>query len=568
MKQIFLELTTPFEEPGTEGWDIYPRPQLKRDSFLSLCGEWELYTVTQQGETALGAIRVPFPPESRISGIGRAPKKGEVYRYRRTFRLPEGFVKDVVLLHFGAVDQICKVLVNDTPAGEHTGGYLPFSLDITPFLQEGENLLQVDVKDDTDIMLPYGKQRKKRGGMWYTPTSGIWQPVWLESVPKNYIHSLEITPSPDSVRIRVVGGEGKKELMLQTGEAYTFEGEEITIPMENPRLWSPEDPYLYHFSVTCDEDRVKSYFALRTISVETVKGIPRLCLNGKPYFFHGLLDQGYFADGIYLPASPRGYRYDIQKAKDMGFNMLRKHIKIEPDLFYYECDRMGMIVFQDMVNNGRYRYIRDTVLPTVGMKKRLFFHTPARQKEQFEHTAKETIRLLYNHPSVCYYTIFNEGWGQYDTDRVYRLLKACDPTRIFDATSGWFVCKESDVDSRHVYFRPFRVKKPSTRPLVLSEFGGYSYKLMPHSFNQTKTYGYKTFLDKDDFEKGLALLYDGQILPAIGQGLCATVLTQITDVEDETNGLITYDRRCVKVRESFMSDLADRLFAAFARATE
>ena len=568
MKQAFRDLTTPFEESGREAWDIYPRPQLKRDSFLSLCGEWELSAVNAGGEKSLGSIAVPFPPESRISGIRRTLREGEHYRYKKLFCLPDGFVRDRVLLHFGAVDQICKVFVNGSCAGEHSGGYLPFSVDITEFLKNGDNLLEVEVWDDTDPILPYGKQRKKRGGMWYTPISGIWQPVWLESVPKNAIHSLKITPSLDRVLIRVEGGDTQKQVLLETGESYSFAGEEIEIRIENPRLWTPDDPYLYRFSLVSGEDRVESYFALRTVSVETVNGIPRLCLNGKPYFFHGLLDQGYFADGIYLPASPEGYRYDIEKAKAMGFNMLRKHIKIEPAVFYYECDRLGMIVFQDMVNNGKYRYIRDTVLPTLGMKKRPFFHTSKRQKVVFEQTAEETMGLLYNHPCVCYYTIFNEGWGQYDADGVYRRLKAMDSTRIFDATSGWFVGKESDVDSRHVYFRPFRVKKLGRKPLVLSEFGGYSYKIAENSFNQTKTYGYKNFAEQEAFVKGLEELYDGQILPAIKEGLCGTVLTQLSDVEDETNGLLTYDRRCVKVAEPLMLALADRLLAEFEKATK
>ncbi|MBO5735756.1 MAG: glycoside hydrolase family 2, partial [Clostridia bacterium] len=320
--------------------------------------------------------------------------------------------------------------------------------------------------------------------------------------------------------------------------------------------WSPEDPYLYRFTLQSGEDTVRSYFALRTVTCEIVKGIPRLCLNGKPYFFHGLLDQGYFSDGIYLPASPEGYAFDVRTAKELGFNMLRKHIKIEPEEFYYQCDLQGIIVFQDMVNGGKYRYIRDTVLPTLGMKKRLFFRAGKKQRFHFEKTAKETVRLLQNHPSVCYYTVFNEGWGQYDADRIYKELKALDPSRIWDATSGWFLGRESDVDSRHVYFRPFRVGKRSNKPLVLSEFGGYTCKLEEHSFNLNKTYGYKTYTDLPAFRKGLESLYREQILPAVKEGLCGTVLTQLSDVEDETNGLVTYDRQVVKADPAAMAALA------------
>ncbi len=558
MKTPFQKLSTPFEGNPNAWGEVYPRPQMARESFFSLCGTWALSRISAGNETPVGKILVPFPPESRLSGVEQTLQKGEKWLYRKTFTLPEGFRRDTAYLHFGAVDQTAEVTLNGVSLGTHEGGYLPFSFDVTDALLEGENTLSVTVTDDLDLDLPYGKQREKRGGMWYTPVSGIWQPVWMESLPKNHVSSLKIHSDLTSVTLETQGGEAEKTLTVTTpgGERkYTYNGDVFTLTVEDPRHWCPEDPYLYRFKLQSGEDVIASYFALRTVTAETVDGIPRLCLNGKPYFFHGLLDQGYFSDGIYLPASPAGYAFDVRTAKELGFNMLRKHIKIEPEEFYYQCDLQGMIVFQDMVNNGVYRYVRDTVLPTLGKKKRRFFRASERQRFYFESHAKQTAALLQNHPSVCYYTIFNEGWGQYDADRIYKELKALDPARIWDATSGWFTCKHSDVDSRHVYFRPFRVGKRGEKPVVLSEFGGYSCKLPDHSFNLEKTYGYKTYTALPAFEEGLEALYRQQILPAVKEGLCATVLTQLSDVEDETNGLVTYDRRVVKVKEEIMQKL-------------
>ena len=429
----------------------------------------------------------------------------------------------------------------------------------------------MEVSDPLDKELPYGKQRRDRGGMWYTPISGIWQPVWLEGVPTEYIRTLKLTPTLNSITIETEGGAAEKTIVLQTEQGpreYTYQGDTITIEIENPALWTPEQPYLYSFTLTAGEDQIESYFALRTVSIESVNGQAYICLNGKPLFFHGLLDQGYYSDGIYLPATPEGYRYDILTMKKLGFNMLRKHIKVEPDLFYYYCDKYGMVVFQDAVNSGKYSFLVDTGLPTIGLKKGITHRASPRRREQFESTLREMTVLLHNHPCVCYYTIFNEGWGQYDADRIYREMKALDPIRVWDATSGWFIEKESDVTSDHIYFRKVEIKPDPTRPAVLSEFGGYSYKVPEHSFNLDKTYGYKKFDDAGEFSKALEALYRDEIIPAIEKGLCAAVLTQVSDVEDETNGLVTYDRRTVKVDEFVMTDLAHELHQAFIRRTE
>ena len=586
------QLETPFEKDTQFSWQDYPRPQLKRDSYISLCGVWQLsvkkykvkvkqyscfagiareYQTDNFEQTELGGIMVPYPPESRISGIERPLGENETYLYTRQFTLTEEFINDKVLIHFGAVDTNTVVMVNGRLAGVHRGGYLPFSFDITELIAAGENTITVEVEDTMDIELAYGKQRKDRGGMWYTPISGIWQPVWLESVPENYIESIRLTPSLEDIAIEVKGGAEEKTVIISTENGYitkVFSGENVTIPIENPQHWSPEKPYLYNFEIISGKDRVQSYFALRTVSIEDVKGQKYICLNGKPYFFHGLLDQGYFADGIYTPFTPAGFVWDIVEMKKLGFNTLRKHIKIEPDLFYYYCDKYGMMVFQDMMNAGKYNYIIDTVLPTIGMKKGVTHKPSPRRKEFFEKECRILTDILYNHPSVVYYTIFNEGWGQYDADRIYKELKEYDPTRIWDATSGWFIEKDSDVDSHHIYFRKIKIKARPSRPLILSEFGGFSWKVPDHSFNLDEEYGYKKFKSGEELTKGLCDMYYGDIVPAIRHGLNGAILTQVSDVEDETNGIATYDRQVIKTDEKSMQDMANKLFETFAQITE
>ena len=562
-------LKTPFECAET-AWDIYPRPQMQRDSFLSLNGDWELLSVKKQESSFAGTIKVPFPPESALSGIQKTPEKNERFWYTKKFSVPADFLNEKTLLHFGACDQIAKITLNGVYLGEHIGGYLPFSFDVSSYIRAGENTLSVEIRDDTDIEIPYGKQRKKRGGMWYTPISGIWQTVWLESVSANAIRSLKITPSLRGVTIETEGGENEKLLTLETPQGFTeyrFIGNKAVIKVENPILWTPENPHLYSFTLKSGNDTVRSYFALRTFGVTWVNGKNYLALNGKPYFCHGLLDQGYYSDGIYLPASPEGFRFDIRTAKSLGFNMLRKHIKIEPDVFYYECDRQGMIVFQDMVNSGKYSFLLDTALPTIGLKKGVTHKASERRRELFESACAETVSLLYNHPCVCAYTIFNEGWGQYDADRIYEKLKKMDSSRVYDSTSGWFEEQGSDVKSEHVYFRKLDLQ-PSEKPLFLSEFGGYSYKIKEHSFNLDRTYGYRFFEKREDFMNALEALYLNEVVPMIERGLCATVLTQLSDVEDETNGLLTYDRQVLKTDGKRMNAIAKAVFDAFEKQTE
>ena len=539
-------------------WNIYPRPQMKRESYINLNGAWD-FSVNYEKQ---GQIRVPFCPESSLSALGKHYEEGSVLQYSRSFTLPEGWNRGRVLLRIGAADQQAEVFVNGKPVGSHRGGYEAFTLDITHALQEN-NLLCICCFDDLeDQSYPYGKQvlPQKRGGMWYTPVSGIWQTVWLESVPEAYIQKLHIENRDYSVKISIEPKLEGKVIVPQLGE-FILEDGAVTIEPENPILWSPENPYLYDFAVETEEDRVESYFAIRSLEVKKIGGYPRLCLNGKPYFFHGLLDQGYWPDGIFTPAKPECYADDILAMKKLGFNMLRKHIKVEPEEFYYQCDKLGMIVFQDMVNNGDYNFLRDTALPTVGIQKmddrRL--HQDEEVRRKFLKGMEATVNQLKNHPSICYWTIFNEGWGQFDSNNVYEQFRKLDDTRFIDSTSGWFRREKTDVDSRHVYFRKVKLRGDGKKPLVLSEFGGKTYKCEDHVFNPDKSYGYGGCDSLQSLQEAVKKLYMDEVLPCVKQGLCAAVYTQVSDVEDEINGLLSYDRKVEKLSPEEMLPVAQAL---------
>ena len=547
-------LDTPWSDQPDIPWNEYPRPQLRRDSFFCLNGRWRFAV---NGEDR-GEILVPYPPESKLSGAA-VPEIGDQLTYEREFILPEGFRKDRVILHFGAVDQECTVYLNDIELGSHVGGYLPFSFDVTEQLRE-RNTLRVIVFDPLDTDLPYGKQRKDRGGMWYTPVSGIWQTVWMESVPENYIRGVKLEPALDSVVI-TVDGSGPFTVECD-GKIYRPKTNRFRIRPENPRLWTPEEPNLYTVVVRNCDDAVETYFALRTIEPKKVGKHHRLCLNGKPYFFHGMLDQGYWPDGLFLPGSPEGYTWDIRTMKELGFNTIRKHIKIEPEQFYYDCDRLGMIVFQDLINSGPYHYLRDTAIPTIGGKLTTYHETPSERRRTFFLThGEQTLAHLHNHPCILLYTLFNEGWGQHDTQNLYRHFKALEPNRIWNAASGWFKNSDSDVQSEHIYFGSLRMKAQGRRPLLLTEFGGYSCALEGHRFNLDEEYGYQKYRSREEFQGALSKLYRNDILPQIATGLCGAILTQLSDVEDETNGLVTYDRRIVKADPAEMTAIAGELRA-------
>ena len=544
----------------------HPTPQLKRPGYLCLNGEWDfLISKSENAGELTEKILVPFPPESKLSGIEKAVLPEDLMHYRRVFTLPEDFAGKRVFLHFGAVDQTCTVYLNGTVLGKNEGGYLPFSFDITDSLLDGENEVYLVARDTLDRKYPYGKQKYNRGGMWYTPVSGIWQTVWLEARPESYVEDIKITPYEKGVRIVVTGGDAHKKITLtDSGEVFEFDGNIAYIEPSDLKLWTPETPYLYSFTLEAGEDIIESYFAVRWVDVREVGGVNRICLNGEPYLFNGLLDQGYYPDGIFLPATEDGFADDIMMAKSAGFNMLRKHIKIEPMIFYYLCDKLGIAIFQDMINNGKYSFFKDTVLPTVSTvtlqkmnDKR--FNRSKEARAIFEDTMYKSADHLYNVPSIVYYTVFNEGWGQFNADEMYQKLKGYDPTRIIDATSGWFRRHESDVDSRHIYFRALTPKKLDGRPLVISEFGGYAHGVDGHRYSE-KVYGYRVFDTQAEYEDAVCKLYETEVRDLVEDGASAFVYTQVSDVEDEINGLVTYDRQIVKVDTKRLKQINDALF--------
>ena len=556
----------------------YPRPQLRRESFYNLNGVWD-YAITASGdepEVWDGEIVVPFSPEAPLSGAARGPAKDEFLHYRRSFTLPDGFRKDRVLLHFGAVDQIAEVFVNGVSAVKHSGGYWPFSVDITSLLREGENVLCVTVRDNADDpTFAYGKQRYKRGGMWYTAQSGIWQTVWLESVPEVHIVSLRITPEFDDARVRIeleTAGESRAAITCDVrGEDGSFvagswaKGGVCVVPLPDFHAWTPDDPYLYALDITCGEDHVESYFAMRKFSYVEHNGHKVFGLNNVPLFHNGLLDQGYYPDGLLTPPSDEAMVHDIETMKRCGFNMLRKHIKIEPLRWYYHCDRLGMIVWQDMVSGGQpYSFLHVSALPTLGVvdlpdrDAKPYGRSGMLSRARFRREMADTVRHLYNCPCIALWTVFNEGWGQFDALEMANELKMLDATRFIDHASGWQDQGREEMKSRHIYFRPVKLKNDG-RALALTEYGGYVLAVDGHRWTD-RVFGYRICRDAAALTRDYQKLMLGQVLPHIrAEGLTAAVYTQITDVEEELNGLMSYDREVLKIPEETLREINKQL---------
>lgn len=574
-------LMTPWGEHLDENCILteYPRPQMRRNSYLNLNGRWE-YAITDSDESPRrwdGTILVPFSPESALSGVGRSLQPGQTLWYRREVIVPQGFIPadGRLLLHFGAVDQEAAVYWNGRLLGRHMGGYNAFTLDATDALGP-RNSLVVRVHDDTDASFhSRGKQKTRRGGIWYTPQSGIWQTVWLEAVPRHYIESLRIVPLFDQSAVEVMVRCSQPLQCEATVDGRTVpftSGEPARIPMPDFRAWSPEDPYLYDLSVTLGEDRVESYFGMRKMEVRADRGgVKRLFLNGEPYFQSGLLDQGYWPDGLYTAPSDEALIYDIQTAKAMGFNLLRKHIKVEPMRWYYHCDRLGMLVWQDMPSGGgKYRFSTITLPLVTGIHRRdnhyrAFARASSQGRGEYMDELEEMVGQLFNAPSVVLWVPFNEGWGQFDSTFVMERLRALDPTRPVDPASGWHDQGAGELRSLHVYFKPFRFRRDRRgRALALSEFGGYNLRVDGHCFNQ-KDYGYRRLPDAAALWRDFSRLYEREVLPAVPRGLCASVYTQLSDVEDELNGLMTYDRRVVKLDADEVRELNERLKEASPR---
>jgi len=546
----------------------YPRPQFVRDSFLNLNGVWnyEIRRIDHIPDTFHSQIIVPFSPETELSGVNRFVTPEEYLFYEKKFTFPDGFIKDRTFINFGAVDQMAEVYLNGHFVGSHKGGYTPFTLEITDYIHSNdENRLIVKVRDFTDTKsYSRGKQKIKRGGIWYSAQSGIWQTVWIESTPKEFLESVRITPNYDKEQVEFeYFGTDDVEVMIYDGKTLLADTTDRVVKLPDFKPWSPESPFLYNVVFKSNGERIKSYFGMRKFSTGTDEnGVPRLFLNNKPYFHNGLLDQGYYPDGYLTPPSNDAMENDILFAKKAGFNMLRKHIKIEPLLWYHYCDVNGIIVWQDMVNGGGNYGLEVSVIPFVNImlddtNYKNFHRTDKEGRDLYYQELEETISHLYNCTCIAMWVPFNEGWGQFDSAKAYDKIKKFDTTRIVDTTSGWHDMGATDVISKHIYFTPIKVKK-GDRPYVLSEFGGLGLKLKGHTFNH-KMFGYKIYKSNASLTNAYKKLYDKVIIPQIKDGLSAAVYTQLTDVEDELNGLMTYDREIVKIDIDELKKINERI---------
>jgi len=535
----------------------YPRPQMVRKNWQNLNGLWDYAIVQkeqQQPDTFDGQILVPFPVESALSGVMKPVGEENRLWYKRTFEIPAKWKGQRMLLHFGAVDFDTTVWVNGTKVGIHRGGYDPFTFDITDALNDaGQQQVVLSVWDPTNTgTQPRGKQVKKPRGIWYTAVTGIWQTAWIEPVPEVYIKWIKIVPDIDSESVRVtvastdpagysVEIEAKDGWFIKS-KNKGMAGEEIVLNMNNPKLWSPNSPFLYDLKVTLKNskgkkvDALSSYFGMRKIEVrKDEQGINRMFLNNKSLFQFGPLDQGWWPDGLYTAPTDDALKYDIEVLKKLGCNMLRKHVKIEPARLYYWCDKLGLMVWQDMPSGDKYIGGRDPDIQ----------RTPESAR-QFEAELKAMITTFYNHPSIIMWVPYNEGWGQWDTPRIVDLIKKLDPTRLVNNTSGWTDRGVGDVHDIHSYPGPAAPPTEKKRAAVLGEFGGLGLPVKGHTWQDEKNWGYRSYETREELTDAYVALIDN-LRSLIGDGLCAAVYTQTTDVEIECNGWMTYDRAMIKM---------------------
>ena len=540
----------------------YPRPQLKRDSYICLNGLWE-YAIRKEEtipDSFDGQILVPYSPEVEKSGVNKTIMPDDYLFYRLNYQIPQDFIKDKVILHFGAVDQIAELFINGQYVIKHVGGFLPFNVDIKPYLKNNELKIVLRVQDTTNTSFhSSGKQSLTPGGIWYKPQSGIYMPVWMESVNNGYIENLKITPDIDQKKVIIrFKSENKAAKLELNNKIYDIEADKDNeIKIENPKLWSPESPYLYEFKITNEVDEISSYFAMRKVSLIKNKDNKLvIALNNQEYFMKGVLDQGYYQDGFLTPNSDEDYINDINLIKSLGFNVSRKHIKIESLRWYYHCDRLGLLVWQDFVNGcTKYNFWLNQVPLFVRYKisdhryKKFFRENEEGRKEAYQEFL-DTIDLLYNSPSVVLWTIFNEAWGQFDAKEIYEKLKKVDPTRLYDHASGWHDQGSGDFKSMHIY--KWKVKVPAQRKFkerafICSECGAYILDKRLKEAKKKEGFIYLLFNNKEDFQKEYERFIKEEIIPAKENGMSAFIYTQISDVEEEMNGFVTYDRKEIKV---------------------
>lgn len=543
----------------------YPRPIMERDSWVNLNGMWDYAILPVGKETPKsfdGKILVPFAAESSLSGVQKEVGTNNELWYHREFTVPSNWKSDRVLLHFGAVDWKADVWVNDIKVGQHTGGFTPFSFDITSALTKGNNKLVVRVWDPTDEgYQPRGKQVKRPEGIWYTPVTGIWQTVWLEPVSNNFIENIKVTPDIDKNILTVEAEMNKRDQsniievkvkegsrVVATAKSINNQSVEVAMP-SNVKLWSPDNPFLYDLEITVvygskQVDKIKSYAAMRKYSTKRDEyGIVRLQLNNKDLFQFGPLDQGWWPDGLYTAPSDEALEYDVIKTKELGFNMIRKHVKVEPARWYTHCDRHGMIVWQDMPNGDRgpewqmHNYFE-------GVERVRSAESEANYRKEW----KEIIDYLYSYPSIGVWVPFNEAWGQFKTQEITEWTKEYDPSRLVNPASGGNHYTVGDMLDLHHYPNPRMFLYDGQRATVLGEFGGIGWANKDHLWVKDRNWGYVQFNSEKEVTDEY-LKYAEELKGLIKQGFSAAVYTQTTDVEMEVNGLLTYDRKVVKVDE-------------------